>query len=234
VPAQLEDPAMPTGATASAAALVVSGLECQRGERPLFAGLDFTAPAGSIVWVRGANGRGKTTLLRTLAGLSAPSAGTIVRRGAAAGWKLLYLAHANALKEDLSVGESLAFLLRVQGDEPKAGAIDAALDCLGLASRKDAPVRTLSQGQRRRVALARLAAAFHRPGVWLLDEPYDALDVDGAAAVDAMLALHARRGGIAVLTSHLPLSLTDPRPSIVQLDAPALARTTAMADVART
>ena len=119
MPAQLENPALPTGAAASAAALVVSGLECQRGERPLFAGLDFTAHAGAIVWVRGANGRGKTTLLRTLAGLSAPSAGTIVRRGAAAGWKLLYLAHANALKEDLSVRESLAFLLRVHGDEPQ-------------------------------------------------------------------------------------------------------------------
>jgi heme exporter protein A len=137
------------------------------------------------------------------------------------------------LKEDLSVGESLAFLLRVHGDEPKAGSIDAALQCLGLAARKDAPVRTLSQGQRRRVALARLAAAFHRPGVWLLDEPYDALDVDGSAALDAMLALHARCGGITVLTSHLPLSLTDPRPTIVQLDATAVTRIGATADVAR-
>lgn len=219
MPAQLEDPALLIRATSSVAALVVSGLECRRGERPLFTGLDFTAHAGSIVWVRGANGRGKTTLLRTLAGLSAPSAGTIVRRGAAAGWALLYLAHANALKEDLSVGESLAFLLRVHGDAPKTSAIAAALQCLGLASRKDAPVRTLSQGQRRRVALARLAAAFHRPGVWLLDEPYDALDADGVAALDAMLALHARRGGITVLTSHLPLSLAEPPPSIIQLDA---------------
>ena len=151
--------AAPRAATSRAAAtatpaLVVSGLECQRGERPLFTGLDFTAPAGAIVWVRGANGRGKTTLLRTLAGLSAPSAGTIVRRGACAGWKLLYLAHANALKEDLSVGESLAFLLRVHGEEPRAGSIDAALECLDLGSRKHAAVRTLSQGQRRRVALA--------------------------------------------------------------------------------
>ena len=232
MPAQLEDPALPTAAAAATAALVVSGLECQRGERPLFAGLDFTAPAGSIVWVRGANGRGKTTLLRTLAGLSAPSAGTIDRRGAAAGWKPLYLAHANALKDDLSVGESLSFLLRVHGEEPQTGAIDAALECLDLHARKDAAVRTLSQGQRRRVALARLAAAFHRPGLWLLDEPYDALDVDGAAAVDALLALHARCGGITVLTSHLPLSLTDPRPSIVQLDASAVTRTARAAGVA--
>ncbi len=219
MPAQIEDSALPTRSATADAALVVRGLECQRGERSLFAGLDILAPAGTIVWVRGANGRGKTTLLRTLAGLSQPAAGTIVRRGPAAGWRLLYLAHANALKEDLSVRESLAFLLRIHGDEPAAASLDAALGRLGLLSRRDAPVRTLSQGQRRRVALARLAAAFHRPGMWLLDEPYDALDADGATSLDALLALHARCGGITVLTSHLPVSLTDPRPSVVQLDA---------------
>jgi heme exporter protein A len=216
----------------SAATLVVRGLECQRGERPLFSELDLTARAGAVVWIRGANGRGKTTLLRTLAGLSTPTAGTIVRQGAAARWQLLYLAHANALKEDLSVRESLAFLLRVQGDEPTEAAVSAALECLGLAALADAPVRTLSQGQRRRVALGRLAAAFYRPGLWLLDEPYDALDVDGVSSLDALLALHARAGGITVLTSHLPVALTDPRPSIVQLDAPAASRTGAAAGLA--
>ena len=218
MPAQLEDPALPTRAPASPAALVVSGLECSRGERSLFQGLDFSAPAGSIVWIRGANGQGKTTLLRTLAGLSSPAAGTVVRRGEAAGWKPLYLAHANALKEDLTVREALAFLLRLHGDPPAAPVIDAALERLGLASRRDAPIRTLSQGQRRRVALARLAVAVDRPGVWLLDEPYDALDVNGVAVLDALLALHAGRGGITVLTSHLPLSIATPRPSVVQLD----------------
>lgn len=232
MPAQIEDPALPARSAMAAAALVVRGLACERGERSLFAGLDLMAPAGTIVWVRGANGQGKTTLLRTLAGLSAPAAGTIVRRGRAAGWRLLYLAHANALKEDLSVRESLGFLLRIHGEEPATASLDAALDRVGLLSRRDAPVRTLSQGQRRRVALARLAAAFHRPGVWLLDEPYDALDVDGATTLDAMLALHARCGGITVLTSHLPLSLTDPRPTVVELDASRPGPTATGADAA--
>jgi heme exporter protein A len=200
------------------AALVVQGLECRRGERALFAGLDFVAAAGGIVWIRGANGQGKTTLLRTLAGLSAPAAGTIVRRGAAASWRLLYLAHANALKEDLTVGESLAFLLRIGGDEVRAPTLATALERFGLASRRDAPVRTLSQGQRRRVALARLAAS-GRPALWLLDEPYDALDANGVAALDELLAGHAREGGIVILTSHLPLSITVPCPTVVQIEA---------------
>lgn len=219
MPAQPEDPALPTRVYASDAALSVSGLECSRGERSLFQGLHFSAPAGAIVWIRGANGQGKTTLLRTLAGLSPPAAGTIARSGEAAGWTLLYLAHSNALKEDLTVRESLSFLLRLHGGRAAASAIDAALERLGLATRHDAPVRTLSQGQRRRVALARLAFAADRPGVWLLDEPYDALDVDGVAILDALLALHAGRGGITVLTSHLPLAIAAPRPSIVLLDA---------------
>jgi heme exporter protein A len=212
------------------AALVVSGIACQRGERLLFSGLSFKAFGGEIVWVRGANGQGKTTLLRTLAGLSAPAAGTIARQGSATAWKQVYLAHANALKDDLSVTESLRFLLRLDGAEPSVERVDAALARFGLASRRDAPVRTLSQGQRRRVALARLAAG-DEPALWLLDEPYDALDAAGIATLDALLAAHARRGGAVVLTSHQPLAITEPRPVVVQLDA-APARTTV--DAART
>ncbi len=218
MPAELEANSPPATDTA----LIVRGLECRRGERPLFTGLDFTAAAGAIVWVRGANGRGKTTLLRTLAGLSAPAAGTIVRRGAAATGRPLYLAHANALKDDLTVGESLAFLIGLHGDEVRPEALAAALERFGMASRRDAPVRTLSQGQRRRVALARLAASA-RPALWLLDEPYDALDADGVATLDALLAAHAGGGGTVVLTSHLPLSIAMPAPSVVQLETAARA-----------
>ena len=198
------------------AALVVAGLACQRGERALFSGLDFTAQGGEIIWVRGTKGQGKTTLLRTMAGFSAPAAGTVVRRGAAAHWPLLYLAHANALKDDLTVAESLRFLLRLSGTAPTPSLLADALARFGLASRRDAPVRTLSQGQRRRVALGRLAACA-APAIWLLDEPYDALDAAGLETLDALLAAHARRGGIIVLTSHLPLAITAPRPVVVQL-----------------
>ena len=186
----------------------------------LFEGLDVCVAAGGIAWLRGANGQGKTTLLRTLAGLSAPAAGRISRSGAVGDWPLLYLAHANGLKDDLTAFESLRFLLRLGGRDLPTPRIDAALDRFGMADRREAPVRTLSQGQRRRVALARLAAS-DAPALWLLDEPYDALDADGSATLDDVLAAHAKRGGIVVLTSHLPLALVEPRPQVIEL-GPAL------------
>ena len=201
---------------------MLEGVACTRGERTLFSGLDARIGAGSIAWLRGANGQGKTTLLRTLAGLSAPSAGRIERSGAAAGWPLLYLGHANALKDDLTARESLRFLLRLAGAGATPDEADAALARFGMASRRDAPVRTLSQGQRRRVALARLAVA-RGPELWLLDEPYDALDAAGVATLDAVLAEHARAGGIVVLTSHLPLGIIEPQPHSVTLDGAAAA-----------
>ena len=206
------------GVAASGAALVLTGVACERGERFLFRGLDLVVPAGEIVWLRGANGQGKTTLLRTIAGLSQPAAGRIERRGGAAAWPCLYLAHANALNGDLTAVESLRFLLRLDGAATTATSIDAALAKVGMAGRHHAPVRTLSQGQRRRVALARLAAVTG-PALWLLDEPYDALDDDGVAILDAVLAEHAGRGGIVVLTSHLPLRVASPAPIEVQLGA---------------
>jgi len=196
----------------SGTALVLRSVSCIRGERILFSGLDLTAAPGHIVWLRGANGQGKTTLLRSIAGLSAPAAGSI----AVPALPTIYLGHANALNDDLTVIESLRFLLRIGADRPPSEAsVSAALARLDMSSRRNAPVRTLSQGQRRRVALARLAAA-DDAALWLLDEPYDALDADGSAVLDGVLGAHARRGGIVVLTSHLPLSL-EPAPIVVQL-----------------
>ena len=210
-------------AAAGDAVLTVLDLACRRGDRVLFAPASFVVAAGSIVWLRGANGQGKTTLLRTLAGLSAPSAGRIVWAGAP---ELvphpLYLAHANALKEDLTVAESLRFLLHLGGSRVEGGDVDAALERFGMTSRKDAFVRTLSQGQRRRVALARLAAERElRP--WLLDEPFDALDATGVDLLATVIAGHARRGGCVVLTSHLSVPIDDPAPAVVQLREPAFA-----------
>lgn len=202
----------------SALLLAVEGLECRRGERTLFSGLSFTLAPGQIVWLRGANGQGKTTLLRTLAGLSDAEAGRIAWREPQAVGRALYLAHANALKEELSAAESLRFLqLLGDGTASEPGVVDAALARVGLASRRDAPVRTLSQGQRRRVALARLAL----PGAastWLLDEPFDALDAGGVEILNALLGEHARRGGGIVLTSHLPLTIAAPRPTEISLE----------------
>lgn len=206
----------------ASAHLVVRGLECRRGERRLFSDLAFSVSPGQIVWIRGANGQGKTTLLRTLAGMSAPESGEIVWHQPMPKRRLTYLAHANALKEDLTVAESLRFLLALAGDAPESELLDGALDRFGLTSRRNAPVRTLSQGQRRRVALARLAAQT-TPSTWLLDEPFDALDASGIETLNALLAEHARRGGSVVLTSHVPLSLVDPPPLVVQIDAPVAA-----------
>ncbi|MFY7857486.1 MAG: cytochrome c biogenesis heme-transporting ATPase CcmA [Rubrivivax sp.] len=197
--------------------LSVRGLACRRGERLLFEGLDFGLGEGDVVWLRGRNGRGKTSLLRVLAALSPPSEGEVRFAGeplstarALAGAGTLFLAHANALKDDLSAAEALAFLARLHGQHDDAESIEQALRRLGVHGRRNAAVRTLSQGQRRRVALARLALAPAK-GLWLLDEPYDALDVEGCAIVDGLLHDHVQQGGAVLLTSHLPLSDGAPR-----------------------
>ncbi len=189
-----------------------AGLACRRGNRLLFRGLDLTLAPGALLWLRGSNGVGKTSLLRVLAGLAAPDAGTLHWRGKPlAGnddWRAnsVYVAHANALKDDLTLAESLAFLAALAGIDAAGAKVDAALDAMGLARQRDAAVRTLSQGQRRRGALARLALDAV-PRAWLLDEPHDALDAESAARLDALLVAHAQRGGRVLLTSHQPLAL---------------------------
>ncbi len=180
---------------------------CRRGDRLLFAGLDETLAAGELLWLRGGNGRGKTSLLRLVAGLAAPEHGRILwddaptRGNEAFARQLVYVAHANALKDDLTALESLAFLARIHGREHASAPLRAALARLGLAGRERTPVRSLSQGLRRRVALARLALET-TPSLWVLDEPFDALDVAGTATLHALLAAHRARGGSVLLTSH--------------------------------
>lgn len=202
-------------------ALAARGLACRRGDRMLFQGLDFELRDGQVVWLRGANGRGKTSVLRLLAGLSPPAAGTVERPGVHADRRLVYVAHANALKDDLSALENLQFLARLHGDDDGEATCSEALRRFGLMSRRRAAVRTLSQGQRRRVALARLALAKPQT-LWILDEPFDALDTEGIATLNDVLATHARAGGAIVLTSHLELTLHEPEPVSLQLDAVAV------------
>ena len=205
------------------------GLAGQRGERPLFEHLDLALDAGSVTWLRGRNGRGKTTLLRLLAGLAAPTAGEIRLGGASGGrtaretgpaWRrmLVFIGHHNALKDDLDAGEALAFLCRLSGARPTPAQIEAALARLGVQHKRRAPVRTLSQGQRRRVALARLALSDGAP-LWLLDEPFDALDADGIDALNAVIGSHALAGGCVLLTSHQALSIRQPVPAVLDLEA---------------
>ena len=197
----------------------------ERGGRPLFRALRFTLQPGQVVWLRGRNGRGKTSLLRLMAGLASPAAGAVhcdglplPRAGTAWRERLLYIGHANALKEDLTVAESLRFLAQIQGRTCSAAALADALARLGIAALAARPVRTLSQGQRRRVALARLALP-QPSSVWLLDEPFDALDDEGVRLLNALLSEHAAAGGSTLLTSHQVLTLDNPAPKLLELDA---------------
>lgn len=186
-------------------------LAARRGERLLFKGLELALQPGEVVWLRGTNGRGKTTLLRLLAGLATPAEGEVLfqdrpLRAAGAEWRqcLAYVAHANALKDDLLAHEALRFLAGLRGTPASAAQVREALAHFGVARQADLPVRVLSQGQRRRVALARLALP-EAPPVWLLDEPFDALDDIGIGTLAALLRAHATAGGTALLTSHQAL-----------------------------
>ncbi len=194
--------------------LAAHALACRRGRRLLFRGLDLRLAGGSITWLRGRNGSGKTSLMRILAGLSSAAEGEVtfgdvpLRQAAAARSAIVYIGHANALKDDLTLVESVTFLARMHAlDEPARRARDA-LDRLGLGTRRDAPVRTLSQGQRRRGALARLALD-DLPRTWILDEPYDALDRDSTALLSTLIQAQAARGGAVLLTSHQAVDLRD-------------------------
>lgn len=201
---------MPTESAASAmpepdAALHarVRGLGCRRDRRRLFHRLDLNLPRGRALWVRGRNGEGKTTLLRVLAGLRKPDEGEVtwLAAGATAARSHLYIGHANALKDDMTVIESLRYSARLHGHRDDEASLAAALAYWKLDERRDQPVRALSQGLRRRVALARLPLAADT-GCWLLDEPHDALDAESSATLDALLHAQLARGGAVVLTHH--------------------------------
>jgi heme exporter protein A len=186
-----------------AALLTATDLGCRRGGRRVFSGVALRLLPGQALWLRGANGSGKTSLLRLLAGLARPAEGRIDQPAGAPA----YLGHANAMKDELAIGEALSFLCSLHGQVPDAAAMRAALARIGLTRRLDFPVRKLSQGQRRRLALARLWLVPAR--VWLLDEPYDALDREACAQLDDMLQAHRDSGGAMVLTSHQAVALAN-------------------------
>ena len=193
--------------------LHASGLACRRGGRCLFRGLDLRLAPGQAIWLRGPNGCGKTSLLRILAGLVRPAEGEAQFDGAPVHalapeqrGRLRYIGHTNAMKSELRVGEALGFLagLTDHAMPTTRERITFALEQVGLAGRIDTPVGSLSQGQRRRAALARLMLD-DAPRTWLLDEPLDALDTDGVARFEAWLQGHVARGGAVLTTSHAPL-----------------------------
>lgn len=188
----------------------VSDLRCERDERELFSGVTFAVGPGDIVQIEGPNGSGKTTLLRLLCGLSQQFDGEmrwcgerLPRARIAFASNLFYLGHAPAVKALLSPRENLMW--SSGGDVYGTGDIFAALDQVGLYGFEDVPCFNLSAGQQRRVALARLYLT--RARLWILDEPFTAIDKSGVAALESHLAQHAQRGGAVILTTHHALVL---------------------------
>ena len=187
--------------------LEVTAVECVRGERSLFADLTFRVGSGEMLHVCGANGAGKTSLLRLCAGLLRPAAGEISWRGASIAClrenyrrEMTYLGHENAVKDELTPHENLMFMALSAGSNLSVTGADAALAWLGLDAEADWPCRFLSQGQKRRVALARLVA--DRRPLWLLDEPFAALDNEAVGRVHALLEAHRAHGGLVVMATH--------------------------------
>ena len=192
--------------------LQASRLRCVRGERTLFADIEIEIGPGEALHVAGANGSGKTSLLRILCGLSRPAEGEVHWEGKDIHWlreiywrNLFYLGHAPALKDDLLVHENLVTSAAMAGQSVNHREVDAALERAGIGQLSDLPARFLSQGQRRRVALARLHLT--RATLWMLDEPFAALDDEASHGLRDLLATHLSMGGMLVYTTHQEMRL---------------------------
>jgi heme exporter protein A len=191
-------------------------LECQRGERLLFSALAFAVRPGHCLHVAGENGAGKTSLLRILCGLLSPTHGEVrwngenIRRLREDYWQTLaYVGHLNGVKDDLTALENVRFAAALAGHPADDAAVRGALAEVGLAGFESSQARFLSQGQRRRIALARLFLA-RSARLWVLDEPFTALDVRGVAALSTLIGAQLERGGIVVLTTHQEVPLPGP------------------------
>lgn len=202
------------------AGLELRDLACRRGNRLLFKQVSSAVRAGELLRVQGANGAGKTSLLRMICGLASPAAGQVLWQGRQVGGlreeygrELAYLGHAPALKDELSALENLEAAAMFGGRRASTAEVKAALGAAGLSGREHLPARVLSQGQRRRAGLARLALP-SAAALWVLDEPFNALDTHATGWLLGLLSAQLARGGIVVLTSHQPVALDPQLPQV--------------------
>ncbi len=212
------------GFLASNHVLIADNLVGVRGERLLFEKLNFELSNGTVLYLQGANGTGKTTLLRTICGLSKPYAGVVnwcgedINSLAEEYFKhVLYIGHLPGIKEDLTALENLKFSLALSGKAISANQATEVLNMLGLAKGLNLPTRMLSQGQKRRVALARLW--LQELPLWVLDEPFTALDVNATSLLKQKIEAFANEGGIIVMTTHQEVTLNVPKFEQLRLDA---------------
>jgi heme exporter protein A len=202
--------------------LEASDLELERGGRQLFRRLSLALAGGELLRVAGANGSGKTTLLKILCGLLAPEAGEVRWQGQPIrllreefSRQLVYLGHAPAVKDELTAAENLSIACTLAGVDASPQAVREALEAYGLP-RGEVPVRRLSQGQRRRAALARLLLSGAAP-LWLLDEPFTALDTSAARFTGELIAQHVARGGAAIYTTHQDAAISAAVARVIEL-----------------
>ena len=193
--------------------LEVSDLACERGEQRLFGGLNFSLCGGELLRVQGENGKGKTTLLRTLCGFVQPAQGSVRWQGRDIHeWddqfhsQMCYLGHANAIKDELSALENLLIGAGLAGIGVSDSTALEVLRRMGLRRKEHLPVRVLSQGQRRRVALSRLLVGEAK--LWILDEPLTALDVGAVTLMQELIGEHLSDRGMVIFTTHQPLQVT--------------------------
>ncbi len=183
-----------------------------RGDRRLFRDVSFALSSGTLLQLTGANGSGKTSLLRILCGLLSPASGEVRWQGKRIkslgeeyARDVTYIGHRHGIKEELTPLENLRISSALAGCEVKRVAARAALDRLGLLSRENLPARFLSEGQRRRAALARLLTC--NTSLWLLDEVLASLDHSAQTLVEALIGEHLERGGIAIVSTHQKIDI---------------------------
>jgi len=193
--------------------LEVVDLECIRGDRTLFSGLSFSLGEGELLHLFGHNGCGKTTLMRTLCGLIRENSGDILWQGESARKlgesytrDVVYIGHKNGIKDDLTGVENLRFSSTLDGFPITEDTAWGALAKMGLRGHEDLPSRVLSQGQKRRVALARLLV--NSAKLWVLDEPFTALDVAAVDYLQTIIQKHVDGGGMVILTTHQEVNIT--------------------------